>query len=253
MRILCSNDDGIHSGGLTALEDIARELTDDVWTVAPEVDQSGMSRSITLTRPLRVRKVAPQRYAVDGTPTDCVQLGVSQILDAKPDLVLSGVNNGHNLADDVTFSGTIAVALQGMNLGIPAIALSQSRSDRHATKWPTSKAHAPGIIRQLLDVGWPKDVIININFPDRDPEEVEGVEIVSQGRRENIELYAEERTDLRQRRYYWFGFSGTQDLPPEGSDLRAVKDGKIAITPLHIDLTHADSMAVLTKAFEAKG
>ncbi|RFB04684.1 5'/3'-nucleotidase SurE [Parvularcula marina] len=250
MRILCSNDDGIHSGGLAALEEIARQLTDDVWTVAPEVDQSGMSRSITLTRPLRVRKVAPQRYAVDGTPTDCVQLGVSQLLDKKPDLVLSGVNNGQNVADDVTFSGTVAVALQGMNLGIPSVALSQTRSDRTAVKWRTAQEHAPGILRKLLEAGWPRDVIININFPDREPDDIEGIEVVSQGRRENIELYAEERTDLRQRRYYWFGFAGKPEMPPEGSDLRAIADGKIAITPLHIDLTHADSMDVLKGKFE---
>lgn len=250
MRILCSNDDGIHAAGLTALEDIARELTDDVWTVAPEVDQSGMSRSITLTRPLRVRKVAHQRFAVDGTPTDCVQLGVSQLMDAMPDLVLSGVNNGHNLADDVTFSGTVAVALQGMNLGIPAIALSQSRSDRHAPLWDTAREFAPGIIRKLLDQGWPKDVVININFPDMEASAVQGVEIVRQGHREHLELYAEERVDLRQRRYYWFGFSGKAEMPPEGTDLRAVKDGKIAVTPIHIDLTHEGSMSALKGMFQ---
>lgn len=250
MRILCSNDDGIHAAGLTALEDIARALTDDVWTVAPEVDQSGMSRSITLTRPLRVRKVADQRFAVDGTPTDCVQLGVTQLMpDKKPDLILSGVNNGHNLAEDVTFSGTVAVALQGMNLGIPSIALSQSRSDRHAPLWETAETHAPDLIRKLLDQGWPSDVVININFPDIAPAEVKGVEITQQGRRENVELYAEERTDLRQRRYYWFGFSGKPEMPPEGTDLRAVKEGKISITPLHIDLTHPDTRAKLAGAF----
>lgn len=251
MRILCSNDDGIHSGGLDALEDIARELTDDVWTVAPEVDQSGMSRSITLTRPLRVRKVAPGRYAVDGTPTDCVQLGVSQILDKKPDLVLSGVNNGHNIADDLTFSGTVAAALQGMNLGIPSVALSQSRSDRTATKWDTARAHAPDILRRLLEMKWPDDVIMNINFPDREASEVEGVDIVRQGRRETIELYAEERTDLRQRRYYWFGFTGKPELPPEGTDLRAVQEGRIAITPVHVDLTHEATMAALKDQFSS--
>ena len=250
MRILCSNDDGIHSAGLTALEDIARELTDDVWTVAPEVDQSGMSRSITLTRPLRVRKVAPQRFAVDGTPTDCVQLGVSQLMDAMPDLVLSGVNNGHNLADDVTFSGTVAVALQGMNLGIPSIALSQSRSDRHAPLWDTARHHAPRIIRKLLDQGWPKDVVININFTDLEAGAVQGVEIARQGHREHHELYTEERMDLRQRRYYWFGFSGKAEMPPEGTDLRAVKDGKIAVTPIHIDLTHEGSMSALKGMFQ---
>ena len=251
MRILCSNDDGIHSTGLTALEEIARELTDDVWTVAPEADQSGMSRSITLTRPLRVRKVAPQRYTVDGTPTDCAQLGVSHLLkDKVPDLILSGVNNGQNVAEDVTMSGTIAVAFQGMTLGIPSLALSQSRSDRTNPKWQTAKQFAPGIIRKLLDAGWPSDVVLNINFPDREPDDVTGTVVVEQGRREHIEIFAEERTDLRQRRYYWFGFNGKPSVPPEGTDLRALHDGKIAITPLHLSLTHTDAQTALGSVFE---
>jgi 5'-nucleotidase len=250
MRILCSNDDGIHSEGLIALEEIAAELTDDVWTVAPEVDQSGMSRSITLTRPLRVRKLADRRYAVDGTPTDCVQLGVSQLLkDGPPDLILSGVNNGQNVADDVTMSGTIAVAFHGMVLGIPAVAMSLSRVDRHAPRWQTARAHGPAILRTLLDTGWPRDVIININFPDLEPEEVSGIEVATQGRREEVELYAEERTDLRQRRYYWFGFAGEQSEPAEGTDLRALKDGLISVTPLHLSLTHHDSLETLRTAF----
>lgn len=252
MRILCSNDDGIHSSGLTALEEIARELSDDVWTVAPEVDQSGMSRSITLTRPLRVRKVSDQRYAVDGTPTDCAQLGVSHLLkDKTPDLILSGINNGQNIAEDVTMSGTIAVAFQGMTLGIPSIALSQSRSDRTRPKWQTATTHAPKIIRQLLANGWPSDVVINLNFPDRDPDAVAGIAVVNQGRRDQIEIFAEERTDLRQRRYYWFGFDGKPSTPPEGTDVRALHDGKIAITPLHLSLTHEDAKSSLSTLFKA--
>ncbi|MEM6648618.1 MAG: 5'/3'-nucleotidase SurE [Pseudomonadota bacterium] len=250
MRILCSNDDGIHAPGLLTLEEIARELSDDVWTVAPEVDQSGMSRSITLTRPLRVRKVSEQRYAVDGTPTDCVQLGVSQIVKGvKPDLILSGVNNGQNIAEDVTMSGTIAAAFQGMTLGIPSIALSQSRSDREQTRWHTAEAHGPKIIRKLLDAGWPSDVVMNLNFPDREPEDVNGIEVVEQGQREKVELFTEERTDLRQRRYYWFGFSSAKSSPPTGTDLRAIYDGKIAITPLHLSLTHEGARAYLADLF----
>ncbi|WOI52367.1 5'/3'-nucleotidase SurE [Parvularcula sp. LCG005] len=250
MRILCSNDDGIHSPGLIALEEIARELSDDVWTVAPEVDQSGMSRSITLTRPLRVRDVGEQRFAVDGTPTDCVQLGISHLVEGqRPDLILSGINNGQNIAEDVTVSGTIAVAFQGMTVGIPSIALSQSRSDRDAPKWHTAVAHGPEIIRRLLKAGWPSDVVINLNFPDVEPDEVAGIDVVAQGQREKVELYAEERTDLRQRRYYWFGFSGEKTLPPPDTDLRAIHDGKIAITPLHLALTHEDSKAQLRKVF----
>ncbi|MEM9838211.1 MAG: 5'/3'-nucleotidase SurE [Pseudomonadota bacterium] len=238
MRILCSNDDGINAKGLEALEEIARTLSDDVWTVAPEVDQSGMARSITLTRPLRIRKVAPQRYAVDGTPTDCVQLGVEQLLkDKKPDLILSGVNNGQNVAEDVTMSGTIAAAFQGMTIGIPSIALSQVRADRNKAPFHTSVAHAPDIIRKLMEKGWDENVVINLNFPMCEPDEVAGVRLTSQGRRENIELFVEERMDMRQRRYYWFGFDGRPSTPPEGTDLHALSERYVSVTPLHLQLT----------------
>jgi 5'-nucleotidase len=254
MRILISNDDGINAQGLAALEEVAAELSDDVWTVAPEVDQSGMSRSITLTRPLRIRKVGQQRYAVDGTPTDCVHLGYDHLLkDHRPDLVLSGINNGHNVAEDVTMSGTIAAALQGMTLGVPSIALSQARTDRHGVRWQTARAHAPEVIRTLLKEGWPSDVVVNVNFPDCEPEEVEGIEVARQGRREDLHLYVEERTDLRQRRYYWFGFEGGPHTPPEGTDLHALLNRKIAVTPLHLALTHEDSLKALERRFAVEG
>ena len=253
MRILLSNDDGINASGLTALEEIAHALSDDVWTVAPEQDSSGMARSITLTRPLRIRKVEDRRYAVDGTPTDAVQLGVGQLLkEHKPDLILSGVNNGQNIAEDVTMSGTIAAALQGMTLGIPSVALSQSRTDRHKVAWETAIKHAPGVIETLLAEGWPADVVINVNFPAVAPDAVEGIAVTSQGRRENIELFAEERTDLRQRRYYWFGFNGRPQTPPEGTDVHALMNGLVSVTPLHLALTHEDAKASLAARFAAK-
>lgn len=250
MRILCSNDDGINAAGLTALEEIALQLSDDVWTVAPEVDQSGMARSITLTRPLRIRKVAPQRYAVDGTPTDCVQLGVEQLLKEKrPDLILSGVNNGQNLAEDVTMSGTIAVAFQGMTIGIPSIALSQARADRNKAPFETAVALAPEILRKLLATGWDDNVVININFPNCPPEEVAGVKLARQGRRDNLELFVEERMDMRQRRYYWFGFGGKPGEPKPDTDLHAVWTNHVAITPLHLQLTDERTIDRLSRAF----
>lgn len=250
MRILCSNDDSINAGGLTALEDIARELSDDVWTVAPEVDQSGMARSITLTRPLRIRKVGPQRYAVDGTPTDSVQLGVEHLLkDKKPDLILSGINNGQNVAEDVTMSGTIAAAFQGMTIGIPSIALSQVRLDRNKPPYDVATTHAPQIIRTLLDKGWPKNVVFNLNFPLCAPDEVAGVELTRQGNRDNLELFVEERTDMRQRRYYWFGFAGKPQAPSEGTDLHALWNNKISVTPLHLQLTDEPTREMFQGAF----
>ncbi len=250
MRILCSNDDGINAQGLETLENIARELSDDVWTVAPEQDQSGMARSITLTRPLRIRKVGLQRYAVDGTPTDCVQLGVEHLMkEAKPDLILSGINNGANVAEDVTMSGTIAAAFQGMTIGIPSIALSQVRQDRNKPPFHTAEAYAPDIIKKLLKKGWAKNVVINLNFPMCEPEDVDGVALTRQGSRDNLELFVEERMDMRQRRYYWFGFGGKPQAPKEGTDIHALWNRKISITPLHLQLTDDETIESFSEIF----
>ena len=239
MRILCSNDDGIHASGLKSLETIARALSDDVWVVAPQEEQSGAARALTLAHPIRVRKYDDKRFAVSGTPTDAVMMAVTRLMgDQKPDLVLSGVNNGQNIAEDVTFSGTIAAALQGMTLGVPSIALSLSRFSRETARWETPEAHGATIIRRLLETGWPSDVVVNVNFPDRDPDDVAGIEITEQGHRDAFQLYVDERQDLRGGTYYWFGFTGKLSDPPAGSDLRAIYDGRISITPLHLALTH---------------
>lgn len=254
MRILLTNDDGINAEGLAALEQIAAVLSDDVWVVAPEVEQSGASRALTLSEPLRVRRVGPRRFAVAGTPTDCVLLAVQQLIDGpKPDLVLSGVNHGQNLAEDVTLSGTVAGAIEGMALGIPAIALSQAVTffhDEVKAKFDTAVAKAPAVIEKLLAVGWSNDAIINLNFPAVDPEEVRGVEVTRQGFRDQFMRHVEKRTDLRGRDYFWMGFKAQPSKPSEGTDLRAIYDGRISITPLHIDLTHAKTMDALKAAFD---
>ncbi|MDR3473744.1 MAG: 5'/3'-nucleotidase SurE, partial [Devosia sp.] len=184
MRILVTNDDGVHAEGLQSLERIARVLSDDVWVVAPEYEQSGASRSLTLTEPLRVRRMDERRFAVTGTPTDCVTLAVQDLVEgAKPDLVLSGVNRGQNLAEDVTMSGTVAGAIEGMALGIPGIALSQSMAfvEGEAPRFDTAEAFAPGVIRRLVEVGWPAGVVMNVNFPAVRPEDVTEVEVTRQG------------------------------------------------------------------------
>ena len=246
MRILITNDDGIHAEGLSALERIAAKLSDDVWVVAPEIEQSGASRALTLTAPLRVRRMNARRFAVFGTPSDCVMLAFEDIIQGPPpDLVLSGVNRGQNLAEDVTVSGTVAGALQGMALGVPSIALSQSLTvfhDSEIAQFQTAEAHGPGIVRKLVETGWPKDVVININFPDLEPDEVKAVEVTSQGQRDVHDAHAERRTDLRGRDYYWMGFRGRTDDSPEGTDLYAVRHGRISVTPLHIDLTHRPTL-----------
>lgn len=239
-RILLSNDDGINAPGLAALEKIARQLSDDVWIVAPESEESGASRKLTLTEPLRIREVSKHRYAVQGTPTDSVLMGVIHVMkNHRPDLVLSGVNRGSNMADDVTYSGTIAAAMEATALGIPAIALSQSTlfDEGNPIRWSCAEHHGPALIRKLLAAGWPKDVLININFPDLEPGDVKRIEVTSQGKRDQSLTNLIERIDGRGNPYFWLGFSRVRSNPPEGTDLRAIYDGRISITPLHMNLT----------------
>ena len=197
-RILLTNDDGIRARGLASLEKIARELSDDIWIVAPHEEQSGAGRSLTLHDPLRIRQWDERRFSVTGTPTDCVLIGVQDIVPGKrPDLVLSGVNRGQNIAEDVTFSGTVAGAMQGMQLGIPSVALSQAYGFKKGDpiEWETAELYGAPILRRLFDLKWPDDVLININFPDRKPDDVHEVEVTRQGRRDQHILHADQRTD----------------------------------------------------------
>jgi 5'-nucleotidase len=244
VKILLTNDDGIAAEGLAVLTRIARQLSDDVWICAPEMEQSGASRALTLTDPVRVRQLDERTFAVAGTPTDCVMLAMQEFMPTKPDLVLSGVNRGQNMGEDVTFSGTVAGALQGMTLGVPSIALSQTlrgyTADRVA-RFQVSEAFAPGIIEKLVEAGWPPKVIININFPDMELDEVTGVEVTTQGFRDAHPLHFEKRMDLRGRAYYWMGYNGSVSTLREGTDMYAIKQGRISVTPLHIDLTHRET------------
>jgi len=239
LRILITNDDGIHADGLVALERIAAQLTDDVWICAPEYEQSGASRALTLAEPIRVRTLGERRFATTGTPTDCVMLGIHELVKGKkPDLVLSGVNRGANLAEDVTMSGTVAGAIEGMALGVPSIALSQMGFYEPGESFEPAEAFGPGIIKRLVEIGWPADVVLNINFPNTPVEEITEVEVTRQGFRDVHVRHAERRTDLRGKEYYWVGFRQERSSPAEGTDLRALYEGKISVTPLHIDLTH---------------
>jgi 5'-nucleotidase len=253
LKILLTNDDGIHAPGLEVLERIARTLSDDVWVVAPETEQSGASHSLTLHLPLRLREFGEKRYSVLGTPTDCVMMAVKHIApmagDMKPfDLVLSGVNRGANIADDVTYSGTIAGAMEGTTLGIPSVALSQTYGfglDAPKVKWHTVEAHGPRLLKSLLKTGWPPNVLLNLNFPDREPDDVEAIEVTSQGRRDQSQTIIEHRVDTRGGDYFWLGFGRKLSNPPEGTDLRAIYDGRISVTPLHLNLTETSSIANL--------
>ena len=246
MRILVTNDDGISATGLSVLCDIAQELSDDVWVIAPETNQSGVSHAITLHQPIRMRQLSEKRFSVQGTPTDCVLMGVEEVLkDKAPDLILSGVNRGQNMGDDVTYSGTIAGAMEGAIVGIPSIALSQyiNFAEGGKPKWDTPKKHGPDIIRKLLDHGWPKNVFININFPDRLPEEVESVEITRQGHRDQNVRKIDARRDTHGLSYYWYDFRRGPINMVEGTDIWAIHSGKISVTPLYLNLTHDDVCA----------
>lgn len=252
MRILITNDDGIHAHGLTVLEGIARALSDDVWIVAPETDQSGVSHSLSLNDPLRLRKVSDKHYAVKGTPTDCVIMGVRHLLhEHPPDLVLSGVNHGQNVAEDVTYSGTIAGAMEGTILGIRSVALSQAYSpgNRDNIRWDCAAAHAPRVLRQLLEIGFPANTLVNINFPNCAPEEVTGTVAAVQGQRNQALLRIDERMDGRAKPYYWIAFARGKIDPAEGTDLHALADRKISITPLKLDLTDNPTVTELARVF----
>ena len=252
MRILCTNDDGVYARGLESLVKIAREISDDVWVCAPQEEQSGAARALTLAHPIRIRKYDDRRFAVTGTPSDAVLMGIQQLLGGeKPDLILSGVNNGQNLAEDVTVSGTIAGAFMGMSMGVPSIALSLSRFSRDDARWETPEAHGAKIVRLLLETGWPSNVVMNVNFPDCAPDDIAGIEATKQGHRDAVQLFAEERQDLRGGRYYWYGFTGELSDPPAGTDLRAIYDGKISITPLHLSLTDFEARDAVEAALAA--
>jgi 5'-nucleotidase len=241
MHILLTNDDGVNAPGLEALERIARALQPArITIVAPEYDQSGVAHSLSLNDPLRLREVGPDRYAVKGTPTDCVIMAIHRIFEGRrPDLVLSGVNRGHNVAEDVTYSGTVAGAMEGTILGVPSFALSQSYAtgDRESIPWDTAVTHAPALIRKLLAAGVSPDTLLNINFPNCGPGEIAGVAVCAQGKRDAELLKIEERRDGRNLPYYWIGFERQRSIPRAGSDLAALAERRIAVTPLRVDLT----------------
>lgn len=241
MRILLTNDDGIDAPGLMVLETIARTLSSDIWTVAPETDQSGLAHSLTLSHPLRSRQVREKTFAVSGTPTDCVIMGVRQLVEGPVDLVLSGVNAGQNVGDYVTYSGTVAGAMEGTLLGIQSIALSQAYSfdGRQNVPWDTAEKLAPKLLERLISVDLPRDTLINVNFPNCPADEVRGSAVVTQGKFEHG-LGIGERADGRGRPYYWLEFIGQPPLHQPGTDIDALVNNQIAITPILMDMTNHD-------------
>ncbi len=255
MRILLTNDDGIHAKGIEVLKEIATTLTNDVWVVAPATEQSAASRGVSLHNPVVARKLADKTYSVSGTPTDCMIVAMSEILKtARPDLVLSGINHGQNVAEDIGFSGTVAGALQGLQMGIPSIALSQTRGfttyGSGKINWEPSLKHGPGLLKKLWTAGWPKDVALNINFPDVGSANVKGIHATVQGKRDFIMSDVDKRQHPRGGHYYWLTYGAGKSNPPAGTDLRAIYDDFISVTPIHVDHTHYKTAASLGAIFE---
>jgi 5'-nucleotidase len=247
-RILVSNDDGIHAPGLKLLERVARGLSKDVWVIAPEAEQSGASHGLTLRRPLPVHRIGPRRFAVGGTPSDCILMAVKHIImDRAPDLVLSGVNRGANLGEDVFYSGTVAAAREAALLGIPAIAFSQVRKG-DTLQWKTAERFAPEVIRRLYTGVWPQSILVNVNFPPVPPERVTGIKVAPQGRRlEHTQVKMAK--DPYGRDVLWIGDFPTDDPTDPKTDLGAIIERMVSVTPLHCDSTHMASLRAIGDRF----
>jgi 5'-nucleotidase len=247
MRILLTNDDGVNAGGLQVLERIAARFSDDVWIVAPTEEQSGAGHSLTLTRPVRLRKLGERRFCVTGTPTDAVMMGLAHILrEARPDLLLSGVNRGANLGEDVTYSGTCSAAMEGALAGIPSIALSQAYAKEgmgDTVPFAAAEAWAERVLAPLLAAPMPPRTLVNVNFPALPPDAVKGIRVCRQGFRDYGRLNIVQRTDPRGYDYFWFGLGPMIQTPGHETDLEAIADGYVAVTPLHLDLTHEPGLS----------
>lgn len=249
-RVLVTNDDGIHAPGLKLLEKVLTPLAREVWVAAPEAEQSATSHSLTLRRPLRIRNLSARRFAIDGTPTDCVLLGIVELMqDSPPDLVVSGVNRGGNLGEDVTYSGTVAAAMEGTLLGVPSVAISQVYTDGMPVKWTTAEKWLGRILKRLTSAAWPAGVLMNVNLPDLTARKVTGIEITRQGRRK-IGSDIARGTDPRGEPYYWIGAQRREEGYHRGTDLEAIGRGAVSVTPLTMDLTHGPTLARLRGLFK---
>ena len=255
MRILLTNDDGINASGLALLETVARRFSDDIWVVAPAEEQSGAGHSLTLTRPVRLRKLGERRFCVTGTPTDSVMMAIAHVMkDHRPDLVLSGINRGANLGEDVTYSGTVSAAMEGALAGIPSIALSQSYAREgmgDLVPFAAAESWAERVLRPIIGAPMEPRTLVNINFPAVAPDAVRGVRVTQQGLRDYGRLRIVERTDPRGYKYFWFGLGPMLETPGHSTDLEAVADGYVSVTPLHLDLTHGPSLGPLAELFPA--
>lgn len=243
-RILISNDDGAYAPGIKALQK-ALEPLGETHVVAPDREQSASSHSLTLARPLRVAKVAENWYAVDGTPSDAVHLAVNGLYKGQPfDLLVAGINAGGNMGDDITYSGTVSAAMEGTLLGIPSFAISLN--SRNGYLWESAAAYAAKIARYILEQGLPTGILLNVNVPNLPLDQIKAYRLTHQGKR----IYGDavvEKTDPRGESYFWIGGQELGFEPIPGSDLQAVSDGDVSITPIHLDLTHYEILVKLSR------
>ena len=254
MRILITNDDGVDAPGLAVLERIAATLSDDLWVVAPHEEQSGTGHSLTLTQPIRLRRHGDRRWSVTGTPTDAVMMALAHLMkDHRPDLIVSGINRGANLAEDATYSGTVSAAMEGALAGVPSIAFSQAYARQGmGAKVPfaAAEAWAERVLVALANTDLAAGTLVNVNFPALEPGDVRGIRVCRQGFRDYGRLHVVERTDPRGFPYYWFGLASTVETPGHSTDLEAIADGYVSVTPLHLDLTHDPSLDRLRPLFD---
>ncbi len=241
-RILLTNDDGIHSEGIEKVEAALREIG-DVYVVAPASEMSGASHSLTLSRPLRIRRIDERHWTVDGTPTDCVTLALNKILtsESHPDICVSGINHGGNLGDDASYSGTVAGALEATILGVPGVALSLVT--RENFDFIHAASFAPTIVERVLREGLPEGTLLNINIP---PGQIRGVRVTRQGLK-NARPVISEHIDPRGKAYYWIGEEILSWNAPEGTDYTAVEQGFVSITPMRSDMTDHRALTALEK------
>ncbi|HVB84259.1 MAG TPA: 5'/3'-nucleotidase SurE [Rhodanobacteraceae bacterium] len=240
MRVLVSNDDGVDAPGIRLLAERLRVLG-DVVVVAPDRDRSGASNSLTLDQPIRVLRMDDGRYRVAGTPTDCVHLALSGLLENEPDIVVSGINNSANLGDDVIYSGTVSAAMEGRFLGLPAVAVSLASSDNHGEHYDSAARAVLLLVRRLLVDPLPADTILNVNVPDRPWAEIRGFEVTRLGRRHRSAPCIRDR-DPRGRTIWWIGPAGEAEDAGPGTDFDAVQRGYVSVTPIHVDLTRFQAL-----------